>query len=348
MIIKKISDLTKDLSKEELRKRIAQVGAVSLGVILTLSGIPVGKAWEVYKEEKLRIEQQRIEEENAKKEISLLSCQVLVENCPDGSVKHHFVNDNGMFDYTSFEKNDKYKKWTYEYRGITNSSFVVPYSEITYNTTNHYRYIDIPETRGKYIFDYNVPYYVINITDISLLEGYSLGELYSVNDLKELEEKLNNAVYENKNEEQSYYTFNLLLAEVDGEFMCFDFNHLPLEVKETTDIEDVTKLRTVYYIPCVENNLMNLKISSGMNAIEDDVANIRDLNIREHYVIDDITSLDQTVRNDLRENTMAFRNLYGYLEETQDSSYRTITREELDQLLDDLNAQKYQFIRERQ
>lgn len=336
MIIKKITNLTDNVSKEELRKRIAQVGAISLGCMLTLSAVPSGKACETYEEKKLEQEQQRIEEKNSEKNINLLSCKVLVENCSDGTVKHHFVNDNGTGDDIAFEKNDKYCKWDYEYIGITNNDFVVPYSEISYNTTDYYGFIEIPETDGQYIFDYNVPYYVMDTTDIVLPNSYSLEQLYSINDLKLLEEKLNASIYGNKDENQTYYAFNLLLAEVNGEFMCFDLSHYPLQVEKTTNIEDVTKLRTIYYFPSIENDLINLKLSSGMTQVEENIANYNIFD--KSFIFEDITSLDQTVRNDFRGGTFQTKSIYDHLTEEQRVTNK-IKQNEVLELLEELNNQ---------
>lgn len=314
MIIKKIRDLKGLIPKEEWKKRIASVCALQLGIILTLSSIPIGK------------------EERSKKEISLLYCNVLVENFPDGSVKHHFVNDNMLYDYISRKDTDKYLEKIYEYKGISDENFVVSYSNIVYDATSYFEYNEVPETNGQYIFDYKVPYYVMEAIDLTLPENYSIDELYSKNDLKILEEKLNESNYEIKKEK--YRIRNLCLINVNDEFMCFDFEEIIDNVLETTNKEDVTKLKEFYYAPCINNKLLNLKMSSGMSVVEEKRTNYSRYD--KNFIIEEITSLEQSIYNDLYNEKIQVENIRDYLtEEQKDSNFITI--EEINELLDQLN-----------
>lgn len=176
----------------------------------------------------------------------------------------------------------------------------------------------------------------MDTTDIVLPNSYSLEQLYSINDLKLLEEKLNASIYGNKDENQTYYAFNLLLAEVNGEFMCFDLSHYPLQVEKTTNIEDVTKLRTIYYFPSIENDLINLKLSSGMTQVEENIANYNIFD--KSFIFEDITSLDQTVRNDFRGGTFQTKSIYDHLTEEQRVTNK-IKQNEVLELLEELNNQ---------
>lgn len=332
MFIKAIRNLNKDVTKEEWKKRIASVCALQLGMVLTLSSVPISKTYENYKEE------QRLAEERSTKDISLLYCKILIENFPDGSVRHHFVNNNMWNDYISTEFNEKYSKMNYEYKGITDENFVVPYSEISYKTANYYGFEEIPKTNGQYIFDYNVPYFVMDTTDLTLPNGYSINELYSINDLEKLEKELDTTIYENRYTE--FYTSRLLLVEINGEYMCFDFGRIIYEIFETTDKEEVTKLKKVYYIPCINNNnLLNLKVSSGMSAVEENQVDFIKYDIFQEWKFEDITSLDESVRNDYRGGILRYHNLYDYL--TGEKQYnRTITIEEINEILDKLNEKE--------
>lgn len=340
MSIKKIKECEINISKEEWKKRIVSVCVLQLGVVLTLSSVPISKVYENYKEEQRleqeKIEEQRIAEERSRKDISLLYCKVLVENYPDGSVRHHFVNDNGTFDYISVEQDEKYSQWNYEYKGITDENFVIPYFEISYKTTDYYGFCEIPETNGQYIFDYNVPYFVMDAEDLALPNGYSISALYSINDLEKLEKELDTSIYENYDTE--FKANMLLLVDVNGEYMCFDFARIMDDISETTNKEDVTKLKNVYYVPCVNNNLLNLKISSGMSAVEERQAGFGYLNIFQNWKYEDITSLDESVRNDYRGGIVRFHNLNDYLTEEQQYN-RTITIEEINKILDKLNEE---------
>lgn len=332
MNIKNIRSLIKETAKEEWKKKIVQVGVVSLEVLFTLGSIPVSQAYENYKE-------QRIEKEHSIKNISLSECKVIVENCPDGTVKHHFINKD--YNSYSFEENDKYTKRDYKYGSVTDDNFAVSYSKIDYNTKSYFCYNEMPETYGSYIFDYNIPYYLVNVNDLALPNGYSLEDSYSVNDLKELEEELNNSIYKNRNEEESYRIRFLCLVEIDGSFMCFDFSNASEEVTETTDIEDVTKLRNVYYVPSVENNLVNLKISSGENAIADKETNFHRLWILDNYisgnfVVDAITSLNQTIQEEFNGKQIIVKDLNDYLTfEQMDKG--ELSKEEITTILNKLN-----------
>lgn len=296
-------------------------------------------------ENKAKLEAEKIAEENKEKNINLLSCKVLVENLSDGSVKHHFVNNNNLTDDISYEVNDIYSKWDYEYKGITDKDFIVPYSKISYNTTDYYGYTEIPETNGQYIFDYNVPYYVMDTSDLSLPNGYSLENLYSVNDLKELEAKLDNSIYENKNDDEKMLTVCLFIANIDDYYMCFDATHLS-KIEETTNKKDVFALRKCYYIPSIDNNTMALKLSSGYSAVEENQKGISEWDIMDNILndcIEDITSLDITSRNDLRGNRVVIRNIGYYLTDDEYKYFlrNGISREEVLNLVDRLNGEKY-------
>ena len=105
-----------------------------------------------------------------------------------------------FYDYISRKDTDKYLEKIYEYKGISDENFVISYSEIEYKATSYFEYNEIPENNGQYIFDYKVPYYVMEAIDLTLPENYSIDELYSKNDLKILEEKLNESNYEIKKE----------------------------------------------------------------------------------------------------------------------------------------------------
>ncbi len=296
-----------------------------MGVVLTLESF----SYENYKEEQLKMKE---------KNHSLLSYEVLVENCSDGTVKHHFVNANGIGDDVSYKECGQYTEQVYEYHGVTDKDFLVSYSEIFYKTASDFKYNEMPKTDGRYIFDYNVPYYVMDVMDLSLPKEYSFEELYSINELKELEEKLDASIYE-KNLNKNCYISDLFLAKVNGKFMCFDSSGFPIPVDETIDETDVTKLRRVYYSPSIENDLINLKLSSGMTEVEEAVINYSVYNGK--LVFEDITSLDQSVRNDLRGGTFEVQNIYDYL--TDEQIYNGIvTYEEVIQILDELNEKDYQ------
>ena len=330
-IIKKIR-----LCKEKVLKRekIIPIAIATLGMVCVVGINVIHNQFNKNDNENVQqIKELASIQENEKK-FNLLSYQVLVENCPDGSVKHHFVNKNNWTQSIARKQTENYYRRKYKYTAITDNNFIVSYSELTYETANYYQFKEIPKTEGQYIFDYNVPFYVMDVTDLSLPEGYSFDKEYSLLEVKELEEKLDASIYEKKN--QNYRINRLVLIQVNGTFMCFDLTNLPIQVDETTDKEDVTKLRTVYYFPSVENNLANLKLSSGMTKVEED---INDYNYSyRNFAFEDITFLDQTIRNDLRGNIIQTKNISDYLTEEQINN-RTITSEEIVEVLEQLNNQ---------
>lgn len=316
-------------------KRKATLGALYLGAALSLTGCKEKEEIRNSQaEEEIEISQ---EENRQEKNISLLNCQVLVENFPDGRVRHHFVNNNDLYDYILRKDEDKYIEKIYEYKGITDANFAVSYSEILYHTTESYGFDEIPETNGQYIFDYNVPYFAMSVQDLKLPNGYSISDLYSIEGLEKLEKELDASIYENRYTE--FHPNLLLLAEMDGEYMCFDFGRIIYGISETTDKEDVTKLKNVYYVPCVNNNLLNLKVSSGMSAVEEKQVGFTDYDIFQNWKYEDVTSLDESVQNDYRDGILKFHDFYDYLTIEQQHS-PTISKEEINEILDKLNEKE--------
>lgn len=361
MKIINFKELTKNTSVSELNRRALRIGILALGTVLMLATTNSTKkeadAKAVVNEEDFKVEkniktikeilneekEKKEIENNNKKEISLLSCKVIVENMSDGTVRHHLVDYKAKEDY---EKNDKYFKTNYEYQVVTDKDLKITTSRTAYNTADYYAYLEIPETRGQYIYDYNVPYFLMDINDLVLPDGYSLEELYSINELKELEKKLDASIYD-VNKDKKYYLYTLYLMEVNNEFICFDFSTHFNEVTETTDKEDVTKLRNVYYVPSVGSNLVNLKVSSGKNAINDRTNKFNNLTLIDNYlsgnfVIEDITSLDQTVRSDIVGSSSSSISLLAYLNERGESvDWSTIvTEEEVEKILEELKEQE--------
>ena len=102
---------------------------------------------------------------------------------------------------------------------------------------------------------------------------------------------------------------------------------------ETTNKEDVTKLKEFYYAPCINNKLLNLKMSSGMSVVEEERTNYSRYD--KNFIIEEITSLEQSIYNDLYNEKIQMENIRDYLtEEQKDSNFITI--EEINELLDQL------------
>ncbi len=327
MIIKTVRTFTKEISKEELKKRSIQIGIVSLGLFLTLKvGFIEQKNTNDYNETLVQYEKELQEV------YTLSSCKVLIENCPDGKIKHHFVLQNDSLDYISYEENENYHKWNYAYIGITDPTLVVPYSKIFYETEDFYSFLNIPET-SEYIFDYKAKYYVMDIKTVSLPDGYSLDTEYSTNTLQKLEERLdltwfrtkNYSViglnskeklfaFNSKNVNKTYLISNLCLLEIDGEYICFD-KHKVTSVAISTNQEDVTKLKNVYYAQDIVNPFIGIKLSSGMNQIEE--RNNRDYSFQNNLNLEEITSLSKNMADYLGGKSIEIKDIYDYLTEEQ-------------------------------
>lgn len=283
------------------------------------------------------------------KTFKLSNCEVIVENHPDGTVSHHFITEcHNMYNIET-EDAENYKKFTHEYQTITNENVTISDSIFYYKESDE-NFQEIPKTNGQYIFDYNVPYFKMDAEDIKLPEGYSLYGEYNALEIKELENKLSKSIYE-INKKDTYDIAALLIVKLDGEYICFDLENAAIstmanfsqDIKETDNVEDVTKLREVGFIPSIGNHLFNLKISEVKNGETNDkvICSYGERN----YAYEDITSLDETIRNDLRSNKLEFKNIRDYL--TPKQIYENdgrITASELAEVLDKLNSPEYKLV----
>lgn len=320
-------------------KRKVTLGALYLGTALTLTSCKE-------KEEpvEVEIEEQILENHDIveQKKYTLSDCQVIIENFPDGSVKHHFIIDNNrnLSSIKSKETID-YKEYRYEYKTITNENLKFSDLKIYYTDFNNH-YEEIPETNGSYIFDYNVSYFKIDAKNLVLPDGYSLEEEYSVEEFKILEEKLDASLYE-RNEKEEYYTQCLLFAKIADEYICFD--SYPIidnreYITETSDIEDATKLKEIVYLPAIGKSTLSLKVKKAV--LEEEKQKSMFSLWEDKFFIEDITSLDQTVRNDLRENVVVFQSLSNCLNYEQREK-ETITKEEMNEILEELNSPQHKL-----
>lgn len=123
-------------------------------------------------------------EKEQEKAFKLSDCEVIIENHSDGSVNHHFItdNDNDMYDVNRIEK-EKYTESKFKYKAITDENLIFSDLIIHYNES-YQRYEEIPETDGRYILDYNIPYFKMKASSIKLPEGYSLEKNIRLQNLK--------------------------------------------------------------------------------------------------------------------------------------------------------------------
>lgn len=287
------------------KRKARYIGALTIATVLSFMGC---------RKEEIKVEktaEENIEEvisQEKEKTFLLSSCQVIVENFPDGSVKHHFITteDWEMYDIVRIEK-ETYTESKYEYKAITDENLVFSDLIIRYNES-YQKYEKIPETDGKYIFDYNIPYFKMDVRNIKLPEGYVLFYHYNVKEFRELEEKLDASLY-NQKEKDEYYTNALLLIKIFDEYMCIDCSGLSGSkewICESTDPYDEKKLEKFIYLPIVGNNTFNLKVREAKG--EDAVFNV----FEKSYAYE-TTSLDQTIRNDLRGSISKIQLLSNYL-----------------------------------
>lgn len=266
----------------------------------------------------------------------LSSCDVIIENCPDGRVKHHFVSDEiGDYDM-SLNETETYKEFFYTYKAITEEDLEFSYSQVYYEVDSTV-YEEIPYVQD-YIFDYHLPYYRMHIYDLKLPENYSSENYYTKEMLKELEQKLDASVYENKVKKNEYKVDGLVLAEIDGEYAIFDTSQA-LEIIKTTNKYKVEDLHKVYYFPSIGNDFKHLKVSSGMSVLEEKEKHIFYIfDVKNNSVLEDITMLDQTLRNDLRGKRIVVKDLRCYLEFLYGGFCpKVITQQEILEIVDKLN-----------
>lgn len=126
--------------------------------------------------------------------------------------------------------------------------------------------------------------------------------------------------------------------------MCFDCfpvaKAVPEYVTKSEDVEDIKKLQEFSYLPCIGNDLINLKVKKATE--ETKKGEILFYAWREGVAYEDITSLDQTVRNDLRSSQLIFKDFYDYLTYEQKEKDK-ISGKEIIEILNKLNSKEYKL-----
>ena len=204
------------------------------------------------KEENEFLKEKLYEAETSYKEEDLYIAFI---NDGEGTPEYRFVTQ----DFLDIVKKDNYDLYLYKYNYVTNKDKCLYLKEWYYDYKNKKVCMENISFTNDVWCNYWIPNYkklgnVIRAQDFNLPREYKYLNSYSFEDIKYLEDLINEPGYEvwNNLEDITYDMSRLFVLEIDSKFFIFS-NNLSTCVIETNNIENVEDLRMDYYQYSISN-----------------------------------------------------------------------------------------------
>jgi len=346
-LIEKRFVMKKDLLK--LRKALSMLG---ISISLVSSGCGTNEISDIntdnnynlelevenerLKEKILDLEEQLEKAETAYKEEDLYIAFV---NDGDGVPKYRFVTE----DYMDLINKDNYNLYLSKYKYVTDEDKAL-YSKKWYYRYNKKRLIleNMPFTEDVWL-NYWIPNYkkfgnVIRVRDFILPNEYQYKNSYSLDDIKYLENLINEPGYDvwEYLKEVDYDLTKLFVIEIEGKFYVFSDNLSKLVI-ETNNIENIEDLRMDYYFYNITNPVNAVKGIGDISYVEyfdDYYGTDKVVDVNRH----EFTSLDKNsdwVKYDILDS-IVYKNIYDLLPKTYNNK-RKVTYDEIVEIENYLN-----------